>query len=58
VLNCAALPWEELLELDDLLAVAERAERQGVADGYAALTVAQRSRCRELWSRVSIEEAS
>jgi len=50
-LNCAALTREELLELDDLLAVAERAERQGVADGYAVLTVAQQVRCRDLWAR-------
>jgi hypothetical protein len=51
-LNCAALRWEELLELDDLLAVAERAERQGVADGYSVLTFAQQARCRDLWARV------
>ncbi len=52
-INCDALTRQELLELDDLLAVAERAERQGAADGYAVLTVAQRARCRDLWARVT-----
>jgi hypothetical protein len=52
-INGDALTRKELLELDDLLAVAERAERQGAADGYTVLTFAQRSRCRDLWTRVT-----
>ena len=51
-INCDALTRDELLELDDLLAVAERAERQGAANGYDVLSVAQQARVSDLWTRV------
>jgi hypothetical protein len=52
------LSWAELSELDDLLAIAERAQRHGATDGYTALDVGQRARVDELWERIRVEEAS
>jgi hypothetical protein len=52
------LSWAELSELDDLLAIAERAQRQGATDGYTALDVGQQARVDELWARIRVEEAS
>ncbi len=52
------LSWAELSELDDLLAIAERAQRQGATDGYTALDVGQRARVDDLWARIRVAEAS